>query len=165
MNKKAIVFSSTMNPDLTGYKVIGKTGEYYADDSEFSMIPDDYDFFEDENGERHYTFTTTKEYMLCTEMQDKYKYATEIEVDDHYCVYFVKDLMDDEIWRKFKLSNRIVMPPYGLDWDFNYIEAACDDVGNFDYFLWGTDFCEAKDFEQKREEIYAEANYFAIMTV
>lgn len=93
MTKKnvALLLSNTATPDLTGYKAVSDTQELYNDNSTINIYPDEYDFFVNEEGERHYPYTTTKDMMLAYKMLDDYKYGTQVENKEELSIVFLRD--------------------------------------------------------------------------
>lgn len=154
---KAILFSNTAIPDLTGYKALSKTGIYYDDSNDFSMLPDDYAFFVDENGERHYSFTTTKESMLCFKMADTYKYATVVEPQETYSIVFLKDRFD-----KLPDCKRVVMWPYGMDWNYDYALYDCK-ISHYASFFWNGERHASDGSDDAWKDAIAEGNFVAII--
>ena len=154
---KAILFSNTATPDLTGYKALSKTEVYYDDNNDFSMLPDDYAFFVDENGERHYSFTTTKENMLYFRMVDTYKYATVVEPQETYSIVFLKDRFD-----KLPDCKRVVMWPYGMDWNCDYALYDCK-ISHYASFFWNGERHASDGSDDAWKDAVKEAKYVAIV--
>lgn len=154
---KAILFSNTATPDLTGYKALSKTEVYYDDNNDFDMLPEDYAFFVDENGERHYSFTTIKENMLYFRMVDTYKYATVVEPQETYSIVFLKDRFD-----KLPDCKRVVMWPYGIDWIYDY--ALYDyKISHYASFFWNDERHASDGSDDAWKDAIAEGNFVAII--
>lgn len=159
MTKKnvALLLSNTATPDLTGYKAVSDTQELYDDNSTINIYPDEYDFFINEEGERHYPYTTTKDMMLAYKMLDDYKYGTQVENKEELSIVFLKERFEELPSCKY-----VAMWPVDIDGDVFKMRFDSK-ISHYAAFYWDGMRRPSDGSDETWRDAIKEAKYVAIV--
>ena len=144
MTKKnvALLLSNTATPDLTGYKAVSDTQELYNDNSTINIYPDEYDFFVNEEGERHYPYTTTKDMM---------------ENKEELSIVFLRERFEELPSCKY-----VAMWPVDLDGDVFKMRFDSK-ISHYAAFYWDGMRRPTNGFDETWRDAIKEAKYVAII--